>query len=133
AAEEPETQRSSARLNGQPAVTLVVAKQSGQNTVQVADAVKERLKELEPVLQKRGVRTQIGGDQSVFIKSAVDAIKTHLVEGGLLAALVVFLFLWNFRSTLIAAVAIPTSIVATFGLMAAMGYKINQIRMLALS
>src|SRR5829696_966288 len=132
-ADESEEQRTSARLNGQPAVTLVVSKQSGQNTVSVADAVKERLKELEPALQKKGVRTQFVGDQSVFIKAAVDAIKTHLVEGGLLAALVVFLFLWNVRSTFIAAIAIPTSIIATFGLMAAMGYTLNQITMLALT
>jgi HAE1 family hydrophobic/amphiphilic exporter-1 len=132
-ADESEEQRTSARLNGQPAVTLIVSKQSGQNTVQVSDAVKERLKELEPGLQKKGVRTQIVGDQSVFIKAAVEAIETHLVEGGLLAALVVFLFLWNFRSTLIAAIAIPTSIIATFGLMAAMGYTLNQITMLALT
>jgi HAE1 family hydrophobic/amphiphilic exporter-1 len=131
--DESEEQRTSARLNGQPAVTLVVSKQSGQNTVQVADAVKERLKELEPALVKKGVRTQIVGDQSVFIKAALEAIETHLVEGGLLAALVVFLFLWNFRSTFIAAIAIPTSIVATFGLMAAMGYTLNQITMLALT
>jgi len=132
-ADESEEQRTSARLNGQPAVTLIVSKQSGQNTVQVAESVKERLRELEPALQKKGVRTQIVGDQSVFIRAAVDSIKTHLVEGGLLAALVVFLFLWNVRSTLIAAVAIPTSIVATFGLMAAMGYTLNQITMLALT
>ncbi|HVF67992.1 MAG TPA: efflux RND transporter permease subunit [Pyrinomonadaceae bacterium] len=132
-ADESEEQRTSARLNGSPAVTLVVAKQSGQNTVQVAEAVKERLKELKPSLDKKGIRTQIVGDQSVFIKAAVDAIKTHLVEGGLLAALVVFLFLWNLRSTFIAAIAIPTSIIATFGLMAAMGYTLNQITMLALT
>jgi len=132
-ADESEEQRTSARLNGLPAVTLIVSKQSGQNTVQVADAVKERLKELKPSLDKKGIRTQIVGDQSVFIKAAVDAIKTHLVEGGLLAALVVFLFLWNLRSTMIAAVAIPTSIIATFGLMAAMGYTLNQITMLALT
>ncbi len=132
-ADESEEQRTSARLNGQPAVTLVVSKQSGQNTVAVADAVKERLAELEPALQKRGVRTQIVGDQSVFIKAALDSIETHLVEGGLLAALVVFLFLWNVRSTFIAAIAIPTSIIATFGLMAAMGYTLNQITMLALT
>ncbi|MFL6255043.1 MAG: efflux RND transporter permease subunit [Pyrinomonadaceae bacterium] len=132
-ADESEEQRTAARLNGQPAVTLIVSKQSGQNTVQVSDAVKEWLKELEPGLQKKGVRTQIVGDQSVFIKAAVEAIETHLVEGGLLAALVVFLFLWNFRSTLIAAIAIPTSIIATFGLMAAMGYTLNQITMLALT
>ncbi|MFL6333155.1 MAG: efflux RND transporter permease subunit [Pyrinomonadaceae bacterium] len=132
-ADESEEQRTSARLNGQPAVTLVVSKQSGQNTVAVADAVKGRLKELEPALQKKGVRTQIVGDQSVFIKAALKSIETHLVEGGLLAALVVFLFLWNIRSTFIAAVAIPTSIVATFALMAAMGFTLNQITMLSLT
>jgi HAE1 family hydrophobic/amphiphilic exporter-1 len=128
-----EEQRTAARLNGQPAVTLVVSKQSGQNSVEVADAVKERLKELEPALLKKGVRTQIVGDQSIFIKAAVESIQTHLVEGGLLAALVVFLFLWNFRSTMIAAIAIPTSIIATFGLMAALDYTLNQITMLALT
>ncbi|HEX8337622.1 MAG TPA: efflux RND transporter permease subunit [Pyrinomonadaceae bacterium] len=128
-----EEQRTSARLNGQPAVTLIVSKQSGQNSVEVADALKERLAELEPALRKKGVRTQIVGDQSIFIKAAVDSIKTHLIEGGLLAALVVFLFLWNVRSTVIAAIAIPTSIIATFGLMAAMGYTLNQITMLALT
>jgi HAE1 family hydrophobic/amphiphilic exporter-1 len=124
--------RTSARLNGQPAVTLIVAKQSGQNTVSVAEAIKERLQEIQPTLP-RDVRTQIVGDQSIFIKAAVDSIETHLIEGGLLAALVVFLFLWNIRSTFIAAIAIPTSIIATFGLMAAMGYTLNQITMLALT
>ncbi|HEU4594356.1 MAG TPA: efflux RND transporter permease subunit [Pyrinomonadaceae bacterium] len=126
-------QRTSARLNGQPAVTLVISKQSGQNSVQVADAIKERLAELEPELKKKGVRTQIVGDQSIFIKAAVESIQTHLIEGGLLASLVVFLFLWNVRSTIIAAIAIPTSIIATFGLMAAMDYTLNQITMLALT
>src|SRR6059058_845046 len=133
AADESEEQRTAARLNGLPAVTLVVSKQSGQNTVLVADAVKARLQELRPALDKKGVRTQIVGDQSIFIKAAVESIEKHLVEGGLLAALVVFLFLWNFRSTMIAAIAIPTSIIATFGLMAAMGYTLNQITMLALT
>ena len=128
-----EEQRTAARLNGQPAVTLVVSKQSGQNSVEVSDAVKERLRELEPGLLRKGVRTQIVGDQSIFIKAAVESIQTHLIEGGLLAALVVFLFLWNLRTTMIAAIAIPTSIIATFGLMAAMDYTLNQITMLALT
>src|SRR5207248_4432150 len=127
-----EEQRTSATLNGTPAVTLVVSKQSGQNTVAVADAVKERLEEIKKLLPPN-VQTEIVGDQSIFIKAAVKSIEHHLVEGGLLAAIVVFLFLWNFRSTLIAAIAIPTSIVATFGLMAAMGYTLNQITMLALT
>ncbi len=127
-----EEQRTTARLNGQPAVTLIVSKQSGQNTVSVAEAIKERLNEIGPTLPK-DVRTQIVGDQSIFIKAAVESIETHLIEGGLLAALVVFLFLWNVRSTFIAAIAIPTSIIATFGLMAAMNYTLNQITMLALT
>lgn len=125
-------QRTEARLNGQPAVTLVVSKQSGQNTVAVADAVKERLEELRPTLP-RDVKTQIVGDQTIFIKAALHSINLHLVEGSILAAIVVFVFLWSFRSTFIAAIAIPTSIVATFGLMAAMGFTLNQITMLALT
>ena len=128
-AEEPRTE---ARLNGQPAVTLVVSKQSGQNTVAVADAVKERLKEIGRSLPP-GFKTEVVGDQSVFIKASIESIRMHLIEGSILAAIVVFIFLWSFRSTVIAAIAIPTSIVATFGLMAAMGFTLNQITMLALT
>src|SRR5437016_2721215 len=127
-----EEQRTEARLNGQPAVTLVVSKQSGQNTVAVADAVKERLAEIAPTLP-RDVKTQIVGDQTIFIKAALHSIQLHLIEGSILAAIVVFVFLWSLRSTFIAAIAIPTSIIATFGLMAAMGFTLNQITMLALT
>lgn len=127
-----EEQRTEARLNGQPAVTLVVSKQSGQNTVAVADAVKARLEELKPSLP-RDIKIQLVGDQTIFIKASLDAIKLHLIEGSILAAIVVFVFLWSFRSTFIAAIAIPTSIIATFGLMAAMGFTLNQITMLALT
>src|SRR5919199_6631080 len=132
AEDSTEEQRTSARLNGQPAVTLIVTKQSGQNVVAVADAVKERLREIQPLLPAN-VRTEIIGDSSTFIKASVEAIETHLVEGSVLAAVVVFVFLWNFRSTLIAGLAIPTSIVATFGLIAAMGYTLNMITLLALT
>ena len=128
-AEEPRTE---ARLNGQPAVTLVVSKQSGQNTVAIADAVKARLAEIGPSMPP-GFRTQVVGDQSIFIKASIEAIQTHLIEGSILAAIVVFIFLWSFRSTVIAGLAIPTSLIATFGLMAAMGFTLNQITMLALT
>jgi HAE1 family hydrophobic/amphiphilic exporter-1 len=128
-AEEPRTE---ARLNGQPAVTLIVSKQSGQNTVAVADAVKERLQEIQRTLPA-GFKTQVVGDQSIFIKASIKSIQTHLIEGSILAAIVVFIFLWSFRSTVIAALAIPTSLIATFGLMAAMGFTLNQITMLALT
>lgn len=127
--EEP---RTAARLNGVPAVTLVVAKQSGENTVATANEVKERLKEISATLPK-DIRTQVIGDQSVFIKAAVDSIKHHLVEGSIFASIIIFLFLANWRTTLIAAIAIPTSIISTFALMAALGFTLNQITMLALT
>ncbi|MGB7759445.1 MAG: efflux RND transporter permease subunit [Bryobacteraceae bacterium] len=127
--EEP---RSSARLDGVPAVTLVVAKQSGENTVTTASEVKRRLREISATLPK-DARAQVIGDQSVFIQAAVDSIQRHLVEGSILAAVIIYLFLANIRTTLIAAVAIPTSIISAFGLMAAMGFTLNQITMLALT
>ncbi len=127
-----EEARTDARLNGQPAVTVIVSKQSGQNTVAVADEVKAKLAEITPTLPP-GFKAEIVGDQSIFIKASLNAIQTHLIEGGILAAIVVFIFLWSIRSTFIAAIAIPTSIIATFGLMAAMGFTLNNITMLALT
>jgi HAE1 family hydrophobic/amphiphilic exporter-1 len=124
--------RSEARLNGQPAVVLIVSKQSGQNTVAVAHDIKERLKEIEPTLPK-GFQMRIVGDNSIFIENSLHAIEEHLVLGALFASTVVFLFLWSFRSTFIAALAIPTSIISTFGLVYAMGYTLNSITMLALT
>ncbi len=128
-AEEP---RSEARLNGQPAVTLIVSKQSGQNTVAVAHEIKERLKEIETTLPK-DFQMRIIGDNSIFIENSLHAIEEHLIVGSILAAIVVFLFLWSFRSTFIAGLAIPTSIISTFALMYAMGYTLNSITMLSLT
>ncbi len=124
--------RSAARLNGAPTVTLVVAKQSGENTVATADEVTARLKEISATLPK-DVVARVITDQSVFIKAAVENIKHHLIEGSFFAAIIIFLFLANIRTTLIAAIAIPTSIISTFALMAAMGFTLNQITMLALT
>ncbi len=124
--------RSEARLNGQPAVTMIVSKQSGQNTVAVAREIKARLKEIEPSLPK-GYQMRIIADNSIFIENSLSAIEEHLVLGSILASIVVFLFLWSFRSTFIAAMAIPTSIISTFALVYAMGYTLNQITMLALT
>jgi HAE1 family hydrophobic/amphiphilic exporter-1 len=124
--------RSEARLNGVPAVTLIVSKQSGQNTVAVAREIKERLKEIEPTLPP-GFQMRVIGDNSVFIENSLHNIEEHLVVGSILAAIVVFFFLWSFRTTFIAALAIPTSIISTFGLMYAMGYTLNSITMLSLT
>ncbi|RXH55692.1 efflux RND transporter permease subunit [Granulicella sibirica] len=127
--EEP---RTSGRLNGTPAITLVVSKQSGANSVATAEEVKDRLAEVEPTLPK-DVRVRIVADQSVFINAAIEAIKHHLIEGSFFACVIIYLFLANWRTTLIAAIAIPTSIISTFALMKAMGFTLNQITMLALT
>jgi HAE1 family hydrophobic/amphiphilic exporter-1 len=124
--------RSEARLNGKPAVTLIVAKQSGQNTVAVAHEIKDRLKEIEPTLPP-GFEMRIIGDNSIFIENSLNAIEEHLILGSIFASIVVFLFLWNFRATFIAALAIPTSIISTFALMYAMDYTLNSITMLSLT
>lgn len=132
--------RSEARLNGRPAVTLIVSKQSGQNTVAVAHEIKARLKEIlgdeangiKGTLPP-GYEMRIIGDNSIFIENSLRSIEEHLIVGSILAAIVVFLFLWNFRTTFIAALAIPTSIIATFALVYAMGYTLNSITMLALT
>ncbi len=124
--------RSQSFLNGKPAVTLIVSKQSGQNAVAVAHAVKDTLNEVQKELPK-DYRLQIIGDNSIFIENSLHQIEEHLIVGGLLATIVVFLFLWNFRSTIIAAIAIPTSIISTFALMYVMGYTLNQITMLSLT
>jgi HAE1 family hydrophobic/amphiphilic exporter-1 len=127
--EEP---RTAGRLDGLPSVVLTIAKQSGTNTVETADAIHERLNELAPTLPK-DIRWQVIADQSVFIKASLSNIKQHLVEGSILAAVVIFFFLANLRTTLISAIAIPTSIISAFGAMAAMGFTLNMITMLALT
>jgi hydrophobic/amphiphilic exporter-1 (mainly G- bacteria), HAE1 family len=127
--EEP---RTAARLDGTAAVTLIVSKQSGENTVATANEVKKRLQEIA-VLLPRDVHAEVISDQSVFIEASVNNIQHHLIEGSILASIIIFLFLANIRTTLIAAVAIPTSIISTFALMAAVGFTLNQITMLALT
>ncbi len=129
ASKEPTT---AVRLNGEPAVQLAVYKQSGTNTVEVTEAVKERLAQIEKSLPK-DVRVQIISDQSIFVKAAIDNIRNHLFEGSLLAAIVLYFFLANWRTTIIAAIAIPVSIISAFSIMAIFDYTMNQITMLALT
>jgi len=121
-----------AAKDGVPTVVLSVRKQSGTNTIEVVDRVKARLADLAPQLPA-GYSFEIVRDQSQFILAAVRTVQEHLLTGGFLAALVVLLFLGNLRSTLIAAVAIPTSIVATYALMYAMGFTLNVLTLLALT
>ncbi len=124
-------QRSLARLDGENAVQLIVRKQSGTNTVEVVDRVKARLAQLRAVLPQ-DIRSEVIVDQSRFIKASYEEVKLHLILGALLVAFTVFLFMHDWRSTLIASVAIPASIVSTFTLMRIMGFTLNNITMLAL-
>ena len=124
-------QRSLARLNGQPNVTLDVIRQSGANTVAVIEGVKEGLRALEGQLPT-DLKVEIIRDQSRYIYQALHEIKTHLVLGSILASLVVLLFMRNWRATVIAAVAIPASVISAFGLMKALGFTLNSVTMLAL-
>ncbi len=124
--------RSLSLLNGVSAVTIQVRKQSGENTLAVAGAVKEKLKQIQIGLPEN-VKMETVGDQTVFIQAAVNTVEEHLVLGSILACIVVFLFLWNARMTIISALAIPTSIVGTFAMMWALGYTLDTITMLALT
>ncbi len=124
--------QSAASLNGVPSVSLGIRKQSGANTIAVIKGVKQRMAEIQPLLPP-DIKIAVTRDQSEFIETSLHAIEEHLIVGGLLAALIVFLFLWNFRSTVIAALAIPTSIIAAFAVIAALGYSLNQMTMLALT
>ncbi len=129
AGEEAQT---AALLNGEPSIILAVRKQSGSNTVQVVDAVRARLEDLQKSMPA-GATVDIVRDDSGVIRTSVAGVKEHLILGAVLAAVVVFLFLGNFRSTIIAAVAIPVSIIGTFALMWGMGFTLNTITLLALA
>jgi HAE1 family hydrophobic/amphiphilic exporter-1 len=121
-----------ASVDGKPAVILQVRKQSGTNTIEVINRLKERIEQLRSQLPK-GWKMDIARDQSEYITAAVDAVKEHLLLGSLLAAATVLLFLRRFRLTIIAAVAIPTSLIATFAAMQYMGFTLNVITLLALA
>ncbi len=124
-------QRSLARLNGAPTVVLEVRRQSGANTVAVIEGVKTALADLSSRLPPT-VRMEVIQDQSRYIYAALHEIDVHLLLGSILASLVVLAFMRSWRSTVIAAVAIPASLIATFGMMRALDFTLNSVTMLAL-
>src|SRR5262245_30212826 len=126
---DPET---TANVNGTGTVLLQVRRQSGTNTVEVVRAVRERLDDLKATLPA-GYNVRVVRDTADFIEASIHNVEEHLIVGSILAALVVLLFLGNLRSTIISAIAIPTSIIATFGLVWYMGFTLNVMTMLALT
>ena len=124
-------QRSLARLNGIPTVTLEVRRQSGANTIAVIEGIKKALPAVKAQLPA-DVQMEIIRDQSNYIQAALHEIKIHLVLGSILASIVVLLFMRSWRSTIIAGIAIPASVIATFGMMWALDFTLNSVTMLAL-
>jgi HAE1 family hydrophobic/amphiphilic exporter-1 len=124
-------QRSISRLNGVPTVILEVRRQSGANTVAVIDSAKHNLGVVAAQLPD-DVKLEVIRDQSRYIHAALHEINVHLVLGSILACLVVFAFMRSWRSTIIAGVAIPASVIATFGMMWALDFTLNGVTMLAL-
>jgi HAE1 family hydrophobic/amphiphilic exporter-1 len=124
-------QRSLARLNGVPTVTLEVRRQSGANTIEVIEGAKQALARVKPQLPA-DVKMEVIRDQSRYIYAALHEIDLHLILGSILACLVVLLFVRSWRSTIIAGIAIPASVVATFGMMRALNFTLNSVTMLAL-
>src|SRR6058998_2982798 len=124
-------QRSAARLNGVPTVIMEVRRQSGENTVAVIEGVKAKLTRLRAQVSS-DVKLEVIRDQSRYIYAALHEINLHLVLGSILASLVVLAFMRSWRSTFIAAVAIPTSVISAFGMMWMLNFTLNSVTMLAL-
>lgn len=123
--------RSLARLNGVPCVTLSVKRQSDANAVAVIEGIKEKLPGVQAQLPG-DIRMEVIEDQSRYIYEAIHEIEVHLVLGSFLACLVVLAFMKNFRAVIIAGVAIPASVISTFGMMWALDFTLNSVTMLAL-
>ncbi len=127
----PEDDRTVLRYNAQPSVALGVVRQSKANLIEVSDAVREALPDIEESLPP-GVNVAVGFDQSTFVRRSIREAQETLLLAGILVVLIIFVFLRNLRATLIPAVAIPTSVVAAFGILYVFGFSINNITLLAL-
>ncbi len=126
-----EDERSVARYNSRPAVGLGIVRQSKSNTIEVAKGIKAELKRLAPQLPP-GVEVHIPYDESLYIEESIHEVWDNLWMAFILVIITIYIFLTDFRSTLVPALAIPISIMATFGCMYLLGYSINIVTMLAL-
>lgn len=124
--------RSMARFNGEPNVGIGVVKITGANTVAIIDEVNKRLEEQIIPQLPPGLRIQVASDDSELIREIVKSLQDHLVEGALLAAFIVLVFLRSWRGTFIIAVAIPISLMASVATIYLAGYTFNTMTLLAL-
>jgi len=127
-----EEQRTLALIDGRRALALEVRKQSGSNTVDVADAVKAALPRLNQELPGQ-TQLSVVKDTSTFIKNAVEDVQTTLILGGIFTVLVVFVFLNSWRSTVITGLTLPVSIISAFIAMRLLGFTLNMLTLMGLS
>ncbi|BBB90693.1 MAG TPA: efflux RND transporter permease subunit [Methylomusa anaerophila] len=127
-----EEAESVAKFNGKPAIGLDIIKQSGSNTVQVAENVKQVVAQLRQEMPP-GVELTVVRDNSKYIRESIGDLVSNLIICSLLAIAIVFVFLADWRSTMIAAIAIPASIISTFFTMKLLGYSLNTMSLMALS
>ncbi|HET7202207.1 MAG TPA: efflux RND transporter permease subunit [Steroidobacteraceae bacterium] len=119
------------RFNGQPAVGMAISLATGANALATSTAVRERLDELRPFFPA-GLATVIPFDTTPFVRAAIIEVVKTLVEAIVLVFLVIYLFLQNFRATLIPTIAVPVVLLGTFGVLAALGFSINVLTMFAM-
>lgn len=126
-------ERTYSRTNGVPSVGILVRKQSGTNTVAVADLVIAAMQELEKNDLPPDIKVSIVRDQSHYIKENVDDVWNAIIFGGFLALLITYMFLRDWRATIVGGMAIPTSIIATFAIMKWQGFTLNNMSLMGLS
>ena len=124
--------RTSALFDGQRTVVMDVRRQSGQNTVQVVEAVRAKLDQIRRTLPQE-VRITVTRDDSQFIRASIASLEEHLLLGSLLASLVIMVFIRNIRVVVIASLAIPASLIASFALIRAAGFTLNSMTLLGLT
>ncbi|HET9514272.1 MAG TPA: efflux RND transporter permease subunit, partial [Gemmatimonadales bacterium] len=128
----PENDRSRFRTNGVPSIGVTISRQSKANVLEIADEVRAALPEIQALLPA-GVNLEEGYDQSIYVKRSIKEAEETLIIAAGLVVLIIFLFLRNVRATIIPGLAIPASIIATFAIMAAFGFSINNLTLLALT
>jgi len=126
-----EDERGAYRINGRPAIGLGILRQSTANTLSVANGVKAEMERIRPSLPE-GINVQLGYDESLFIAQSIYEVEHALMIALALVIGVIFLFLRSVRATIIPAVAIPVSIIASFIAMAALGFSVNVLTLLGL-
>jgi multidrug efflux pump len=127
----PENPYTAFRLNGESAIGMGIVRQSGANTLAVADAAKALMEEVAPGLPE-GMTMTLGSDESLFIDRAIGKVYQTLAEAALLVILVIYLFLGSWRATLIPAVTVPLCLLAAFAVLWVLGFSINLLTLLAL-